>query len=85
MSGPVIYWRDRILAFTPGESVAHALTRAGIAAFGPGPVGVPRAVFCGIGQCQMCLVQIDGRTVEACLTLCRDGLRVGPEQEISHD
>lgn len=90
MSGPVIHWNGEPLAFAPGESVAHALSRAGVVAFGPGPGGVARAVFCGIGQCQMCLVQINGRTVEACLTPCVAGMQVTaenalPETEIRHD
>ncbi|WP_353475960.1 FAD-dependent oxidoreductase (plasmid) [Salipiger sp. H15] len=68
MSGDIFYWRGQPLPFAPGESVAHALGRAGIAEFGPGPTGTARAVFCGIGQCQMCLVEVAGRSAEACLT-----------------
>ena len=79
MSAPSIYWCGQPLPFVAGESVAHALTRAGVTCFGPSPVGVARAVFCGIGQCQMCLVQIDGRTAEACLTLCVEGMQLRPE------
>jgi D-hydroxyproline dehydrogenase subunit gamma len=83
MNGPVIHWNGQPLAFAPGESVAHALTRAGVTHFGPGPVGLARAVFCGIGQCQMCLVLINGRTAEACLTLCVAGMQVAPENALA--
>ena len=81
MSDGTIFWGARAVSFLMGESVASALGRAGVRSFGPGPSGTERAVFCGIGQCQNCLVSIDGRSVEACLTICRDGLHVLPEAE----
>lgn len=81
MSGETILWGARPIPFLPGESVASALTRAGIRQFSAGPAGIDRAVFCGIGQCQNCLVLIEGRSAEACLTPCRDGLLVTPESE----
>ncbi|MDA1045021.1 2Fe-2S iron-sulfur cluster-binding protein [Yoonia sp.] len=62
-----IFWQGRPVPFQPGESVASALNRAGIRAFG---------LFCGIGQCQGCLVAIEGRTFEACLMRCRDGVEI---------
>lgn len=79
MSAERIFWGARPLPFLPGESVASALNRAGIGAFGTGSTGLSRAVFCGIGQCQNCLVNIDGALREACLTLCRAGMVVTPE------
>ncbi len=74
-----ILWQGRPIPFRAGETVASALLRAGVAQFGPAPTGQARAVFCGIGQCQGCLVQAGGRLAEACLTPCRDGLEVTPE------
>lgn len=71
-------WQGAPIPFRPGESVASALGRAGIIEFGTGQTGQRRAVFCGIGQCQSCLVQLDGRLTEACLLPCRAGLRVFP-------
>lgn len=68
MSG-VFAWQGTPVPFRAGESVASALGRAGVRDFG---------VFCGIGQCQGCLVRIDGRVTEACLAQCRDGARVQP-------
>ncbi|MCE5974970.1 (2Fe-2S)-binding protein [Sinirhodobacter sp. WL0062] len=81
MSGGTIFWGSRAVPFLTGESVASALGRAGVRSFGLGPTGTARAVFCGIGQCQNCLVSIEGRSAEACLTICRDGLHVLPEAE----
>lgn len=75
MSG-VILWNGAPVAFRTGESVASALARAGVFGLGDLPTGQQAALFCGIGQCQGCLVSLDGRLVEACLTPCRDGLRV---------
>lgn len=68
MSG-VILWQGRPVPFRDDERVASALMRAGISDLG---------VFCGIGQCQGCLVRVDGRLTEACLARCRDGLQVQP-------
>jgi aerobic-type carbon monoxide dehydrogenase small subunit (CoxS/CutS family) len=77
MNGTIL-WNGAPVAFRAGESVASALARAGIRALGNLPTGQASAVFCGIGQCQGCLVLLDGRLVEACLTACRDGLSVEP-------
>jgi predicted molibdopterin-dependent oxidoreductase YjgC len=78
MSGH-IRWNGMDVPFTRGETVAQALNRAGIADFGAGALGQTQSVFCGIGQCQNCLVIIDGSGPrEACLTLCQDGLVTYP-------
>lgn len=76
MSGR-IFWNGRELSFLSGETIAQALCRAGVANFGAGALGQPHSVFCGIGQCQNCLVDVvTAGPREACLTLCRDGLCV---------
>lgn len=69
MTGTIL-WQGTPVPFLSGESVASALNRAGIRQFG---------LFCGIGQCQGCLVTIKGRTFEACLTRCQDGVEIDPE------
>lgn len=76
-----ILWQGRLVPFRAGETVAAALMRAGIVDFGKGGLGQRRGVFCGIGQCQGCLVAADGRLTEACLTPCAPGLSVRPETE----
>lgn len=73
-----ILWRGQPVSFIPGETVGSALARAGLRDLGPRATGGRHALFCGIGQCQNCLVQIGGRVVEACLTPCADGLAVEP-------
>lgn len=76
MSKPVFFWQEREIAFNEGESIAAALTAAGILSFGPDMAGHETRYFCGIGACQNCLVRVEGRTVEACLTPARAGIEV---------
>lgn len=71
MSVQTILWNGTPIAFLPGDTIASALSRAGITEFGLRQTALPAAIFCGIGQCQNCLVSIEGIGVaEACLTLC---------------
>lgn len=52
-----------------GETIAAALAAAGIAEFGERPLGGGRGLFCGMGVCQDCLVEVDGRASRrACMT-----------------
>lgn len=83
MSGHILWCGTRI-PFQPGESVASALLRAGVLVLGAAPSGQARAVFCGIGQCQGCLIRVDGRLTEACLLPCRDGMAITADQG-AHD
>lgn len=76
MSTNTFFFQDRAIPFQEGESIAAALTAAGITTFGPDMAGRPTRYFCGIGACQCCLVNVDGRTLEACLTPARAGLRI---------
>ena len=55
---------DPVLA-RPGECVAAALLAAG---------RVFPGGFCFMGVCQECVVRIDGRVVESCRVMVRDGL-----------
>lgn len=59
-----------------GESVATALLAAGIRTLRHG-IGGPRGLFCTVGQCQECLVSVNGQAVEACRLPVSDGLEVG--------
>lgn len=81
--GGMIHWQGRKIAFRAGETVASALLRAGITQFGQSGTGLERGVFCGIGQCQNCLVMLAGRPVEACLLQCGDGMNLEPQQWVT--
>lgn len=68
----------RAVEFDDGQSVGAALWADGVRSWRTTRVGErPRGLFCGIGVCFDCLVQIDGRSDErACVTPARTGLDV---------
>jgi len=75
------YWRGREVPFRRGESLAYTLLRETNDGCGTSASGQTFGLFCGIGACQGCLVEIEGRgVVEACLTAPQDGMRVNPVQ-----
>ncbi len=60
-----------------GETIAAALTAAGRLGLRQAADGTTRGVFCGMGACQDCLVEIDGRgSQRACMTKVAPGLDV---------
>lgn len=60
-----------------GESIAVALLRAERIYLRDAPNSkTPRGMFCNMGICQECVVEIDGRKKEACRTSVSDGLIV---------
>jgi len=70
-------YNGREIPAFPGESVAAALLCADEAVCRKTAFGEGRGMFCGMGVCFDCLVQIDGRpNRQACLTRLRDGMRV---------
>jgi len=75
----------RPLSARPGQSVGAALTDAGIRSWRTTRRrGRPRGLFCGIGVCFDCLIEVDGRPDQrACLVPVQPGmrLRTGPPQE----
>jgi predicted molibdopterin-dependent oxidoreductase YjgC len=69
----------RALTIAAGTSVAAALRVADQADMGAARrsvQGEARAPFCGMGICQECRVNIDGRRRLACQTCCADGMVV---------
>lgn len=63
----------------PGESLAAALIADGVWRFGEGDdADRPRTAFCMMGVCQQCLLRVDGRVVQACLTPVVAGQVVTP-------
>ena len=72
-----IYWGALAVPFRPGETIAAALRRSGVTHLGPSVGGLQGRYFCGIGNCQACLVRINGASpVEACLTPAQHGLQL---------
>lgn len=60
-----------------GESIAAALLRADQIYLRDAPnTNTPRGMFCVMGVCQECLVEVDGGKKEACRTPISAGLVV---------
>jgi aerobic-type carbon monoxide dehydrogenase small subunit (CoxS/CutS family) len=60
-----------------GEPLATFLLCAGRIALRESPRnGGPRGAFCYMGVCQECVVLVDGRLAQACMTPARDGMVV---------
>jgi predicted molibdopterin-dependent oxidoreductase YjgC len=83
MSGTSSFDFDgRPVAFTQGQTVGAALWAGGVRSwrrtrFG----GRPRGLFCGIGVCFDCLVEVDGRPDQrACLVPARPGAVVRTQE-----
>jgi NADPH-dependent 2,4-dienoyl-CoA reductase/sulfur reductase-like enzyme len=68
--GPIaIDFEGEALSGRRGETLAAALSAAGIRELRLTRSGQPRGIFCGMGVCQECLVEIDGRANQrACMT-----------------
>ena len=65
------------LAARRGETLAAALTAAGVTTLRTTRGGAPRGLFCGMGVCQDCLVEIDGcPNQRACMTKVEGPLAV---------
>jgi thioredoxin reductase len=76
---PPVNWECDGAAATgfAGESLAASLTAIGKLGLRQGPHGRPRGLFCGMGICGDCLVNVDGRrNVRACMTRLVAGMRV---------
>src|SRR5580698_9263410 len=72
-----IHFNDRPVEALAGETVAAALSAAGIVAFRQTPSGAPRGLHCGMGACFDCVVTIDGRIGQrACLAKVADGMQI---------
>jgi predicted molibdopterin-dependent oxidoreductase YjgC len=66
----------REVAAFAGESIATALWTAGLRRIRASPGGAPRGMFCGMGVCQECVVEVEGVAATACQTPVREGLSV---------
>lgn len=76
-SPSTLYWHQLAVPFQPGETIAAALLRGGVTQLGDAVGGLQGRYFCGIGNCQACLVSVNGASpVEACLTPAQPGMRL---------
>lgn len=63
------------LQATEGDTIATALLLNNITTFGR-RTNVDKAPFCMMGACYECLVELDGRSVQACMVNVSEGLQV---------
>ncbi|MFO0759358.1 MAG: FAD-dependent oxidoreductase [Byssovorax sp.] len=76
-----VRFRGEPLAARDGETIAAALTAAGVRVFGHHPRdGAPQGLFCANGQCAQCLVIAGGKPVKACVARVRPGLAIEPAE-----
>jgi hypothetical protein len=70
----------RELLAHPGETLAAAMLAADARAFRKDRSGRPRGLFCNMGVCSECLVNLLGddgvRRIRACVTSARPGMTV---------
>jgi predicted molibdopterin-dependent oxidoreductase YjgC len=68
----------------PGSTIAAALLAGGVVSWRTTRRrGEPRGLFCGIGYCHDCLVDVNERpTVRACLEPVREGDDVRPSRSL---
>lgn len=60
-----------------GESIAAALIASGRRILRYTPRSSPRGLFCGMGACFDCLVEVDGDpSVRSCITPVRSGMKI---------
>ncbi|WP_263141010.1 FAD-dependent oxidoreductase [Pseudomonas sp. RIT-PI-AD] len=72
-----ITFEGQVLYARRGESLAAALIAGGVRHFRETRNGACRGLFCGMGVCQECLVEIDGRPNQrACMTKVVTPMRV---------
>jgi predicted molibdopterin-dependent oxidoreductase YjgC len=88
MTGPAVTFRfdGRELTAPAGSTIAAALLRNGILGWRTTRRrGQPRGLFCGIGHCHDCLVDVNqDAAVRACQVVVRDQDDVRPSQSVGH-
>jgi NADPH-dependent 2,4-dienoyl-CoA reductase/sulfur reductase-like enzyme len=75
-AGVTVRYEDRCVSARPGSSIAAALTAADIRVCRQSAAG-DRGLFCGMGVCGECSIEVDGRPGQlACMTPVEDGMRL---------
>lgn len=64
------------IAVVEGTTVAAALVQANFPYTRTSVTGEKRTPFCGMGVCQECRIEVNGRRVLACQTLCQNQMQV---------
>ena len=74
MSEKTLTFDGALVSMRDGQSLASALTEAGQRAYRDTSSSAKRGLFCGMGVCQECLVNVDGTpNVRACMIAAKPG------------
>lgn len=86
MSADQFSFDGRPVPFVAGQTVGAALWAEGVRSWRTTRFeGRPRGLFCGIGVCFDCLVEIDGAADErACVTVASEALQVRSQRGVGH-
>jgi predicted molibdopterin-dependent oxidoreductase YjgC len=78
----IIYYDGRPVEAIKGEPIAAALLAAGIRKFRKTvKTGESRGVYCGIGQCNDCIMEVNGvPNVRTCVTLVEEGMIIKTQE-----
>jgi predicted molibdopterin-dependent oxidoreductase YjgC len=77
-----LHWYDQTITAQNHDTVASALLFAGVRVSRNSALsGEARLPFCMMGSCFECLVDIDGKIVQSCMTQVKNGMLLKmPEQ-----
>ncbi|MDE1187720.1 MAG: FAD-dependent oxidoreductase [Pantoea sp.] len=72
-----IWFDGKAVQALSGETIAAALARQNIVTIRETDQGDKRGLWCGMGACYECVVQVDGKgSQRSCMTLVQDGMQV---------
>ncbi|CVI63521.1 FAD-dependent oxidoreductase (plasmid) [Agrobacterium leguminum] len=75
-------FEDRSIKAFEGDTIAAAMSAEEIVTLRKEPKGTPRGVYCGMGVCQDCIVDVEGvGKARACMTKVADGMVVGRSRQ----
>ena len=77
-----VFVDDEPIEAYEGETIGAALLASGRRVLRRTPyTAAPRGLFCGMGVCFDCVVDVDGRhRLRACMTEVRDGMRISTRE-----
>ncbi|CAK9885062.1 MAG: Hydrogen cyanide synthase subunit HcnB [Candidatus Erwinia impunctatus] len=76
-----LWFNGRELSALPGETIAAALARQNIVAIRETVEHEQRGLWCGMGACYECVVEVDGKGAQrSCMTPVREGMQVHSRQ-----
>ena len=79
----IFLFEGQFISGFKGETIGSALLRHDKLHLRDAPgTNTPRGMFCGMGICQECVVDVGGKLVEACRTPIHEGVTV---KKVKHD